>query len=212
MPDALLGVINPAMRPVFKFQNVRPRLFTGAEPCSLHSEKSCLPATLTARQEVKTQIVKIMTGENEVHKTVSHKTVFSSLLASDLPPQELSVARMQQEAAGIIGAGIETTKSTLSLASFHILDNPVIFRRLRQELEEVFPDPAKPPSLAELERLPYLTAVIQEGTFVSLPSVLPLPIQLDHLTNRPSPQSPAPLLRCGPTTTPNLAPHLHPLQ
>lgn len=131
-------------------------LVMGADPCKLHFPKkeSELVAQLIDQQEIKVQIIKIMTGENEAHKTVSHKTVLSSLLASNLPPQELSVTRLQQEALGIVGAGIETTKSSLTLASFHILDNPEIFRRLRQELEEVFSDLTKPPTLTQLERLP----------------------------------------------------------
>lgn len=96
-------------------------------------------------------------------KIIAHNTVFGSLIASDLPPEELSVTRLQHEAAGIVGAGIETTKSTLALACFHILDNPDILHRLQEELRLVNLDPKSPPSLPELERLPYLTAVIQEG-------------------------------------------------
>ena len=114
-------------------------------------------------QEIESQIVKIINGENEAHKSVAHKTVFSSLLASDLPPEELSVTRLRHEAESLIGAAIETTKSALSLASFHVLDNPDILRRLREEMMIAIPDPPNPPSLSELERLPYLTAVIQEG-------------------------------------------------
>lgn len=114
-------------------------------------------------QEIKSQILKIINGENESHKNVTHKTVFSSLLASNLPPEELSITRLQHEAAGIVGAGIETTKSTLTLASFYILDTPDILRRLREELIDAIPDPKNPPTLSDLEKLPYLTAVIQEG-------------------------------------------------
>ena len=132
-------------------------------------KQSKLLGQLTDQQEIKAQIIKIMTGENEAHKVVFHKTVLSSLLASDLPPQELSITRLQQEAIGIVGAAIETTRSSLTLASFHILDNPEIFRRLRQELEEAFSDLTKPPTLRQLERLPYLTAVIQEGTSPCIP-------------------------------------------
>lgn len=151
----------------------------GADSCKMHFPKkiSELVIQLTDRQEIKAQIIRIMNGENEAHKTVFHKTVLSSLLASNLPPQELSVTRLQQEAAGLIGAGIGTTTSSLTLASFHILDNPEIFRRLRQELEEVFPDLTKPPILTQLERLPYLTAVIQEGTFPCIPF---FPSQTQH--------------------------------
>ena len=109
-------------------------------------------------QEIKSQILKMKSGENE-----AHNTIFGSLMASDLPPEELSVTRIQHEAAGIVGAGIETVKSTLALASFHILDNPDILRRLREELTLAIPNPNSPPSLPELEGLPYLTAVIEEG-------------------------------------------------
>ena len=114
-------------------------------------------------QEIKSQILKIVNGENESHQKVAHKTVFNSLLTSDLPPEELSVARLKDEAAGVVGAGIETTKTTLSLASFHILDNPEILRRLQEELTDAIPDVKTPPPLSTLEKLPYLTALIQEG-------------------------------------------------
>lgn len=39
----------------------------------------------------------------------------------------------------------------------------MIARRLHEELETAIPDPSQPLSLSELEKLPYLTAVIQEG-------------------------------------------------
>jgi len=77
------------------------------------------------------------------------------------------VARLQDEATGVVGAAIETTKTTLSVASFHILHNPGILRRLRTEWREAsFSDPEKPTWL-ELEQLPYLTAVIKESLRLS---------------------------------------------
>ena len=130
-------------------------------------------------QEIESHIMKIINGENEAHMVVAHKTVLSSLLASDLPPEELSVTRLRHEAEGLVGAGIDTTKSALSLASFHILDNPEILRRLREELMNAIPDPRNPPPLAELERLPYLTAVIQEG---DTPNQKLFPIHLQRLS------------------------------
>ena len=113
-----------------------------------------------------------MRGENDAHKTVSHTTVLSALIQSDLPPEELSLARLQDEGAGIVGAGIETTKQVLTMASFHLISNPSILQQLQQELQTAIPDPANPPSWPELEKLPYLTAVIQECKNVS-PASLP---------------------------------------
>lgn len=89
--------------------------------------------------------------------------MFTDILGSNLPPQEKTVTRLQQEAAGVVGAAIETSKTTLTIASFHILHNPEIRRRLITELREAsFHDPEKPTWL-ELEQLPYLTAVIKEA-------------------------------------------------
>ena len=47
--------------------------------------------------------------------------------------------------------------------NFHVLDNPDILCRLREELIDAIPDPANLPRLSEPGKLPYLTAVIQEG-------------------------------------------------
>ena len=70
--------------------------------------------------------------------------------------------RLEHEAAVIIGAGIETTMTILSVACFYILNEPEIYQQLHQELVDAWPDVAKAPTFTELERLPYLTAVIQE--------------------------------------------------
>ncbi|KAK1143049.1 hypothetical protein N8T08_007113 [Aspergillus melleus] len=95
------------------------------------------------------------------------RTVFHALLESDLPPEDLSSMRLQHEAISVVGAGIETTKWALSVGGFHIINNPRLYRRLREELESAIPDPKNIPPLKELERLPYLTACIQESIRLS---------------------------------------------
>ncbi|KAL9044219.1 MAG: hypothetical protein Q9214_002626, partial [Letrouitia sp. 1 TL-2023] len=104
---------------------------------------------------------------------------------------ELEVNRLQQEGTSIVGAGVETTKSTLTLATFYILKNPKVLQRLRKELKQVFPDPNKPPELSELEQLPFLTAIIRESLRLSngvaqrLPRVSRTPIQYSTYTIPP---------------------------
>jgi cytochrome P450 len=71
--------------------------------------------------------------------------------------------RLQHEGQVIVGAGLETTKTALLVAFFHIFDNPDIHQRLEAELVNAWPEVDSPPKLPELEKLPYLTAVIQEG-------------------------------------------------
>lgn len=97
----------------------------------------------------------------------SSKTVFAALLDSSLPAEELSLTRLQHEAIALIGAGVETTKRALSIGSFYILDNPTILARLREELISAIPDPQTPPPLYIYEKLPYLSACIEEGAYSS---------------------------------------------
>lgn len=94
---------------------------------------------------------------------LQHDTLFNALLRSDLPPEELSLVRLQHEAMSVVAAGLETTKRALSVASFHLLATPSALLRLTKELTDFIPDITRPPSLTELEALPYLSACIEES-------------------------------------------------
>ncbi|KAI9649135.1 hypothetical protein NHQ30_001702 [Ciborinia camelliae] len=48
-------------------------------------------------------------------------------------------------------------------SSNHISANSTIAQPLHEELKSAIPDPSKPLSISEIEKLPYLTTVIQEG-------------------------------------------------
>lgn len=106
------------------------------------------------------------------------KTVFTALLESDLPPEKLSPTRLQHEAISLIGAGIETTKRALSVASFHIVSNPAVLARRRS----VRP-PFKPPHfhipLAITKHFFFLTCTalrLSYGTSQRTPHVSSKPI------------------------------------
>jgi cytochrome P450 len=114
-------------------------------------------------QEMEQQIRDILENKNEQAKLASHDTVFADLLNSKLPPHELSQQRLQNEAVSVIGAGFETTRWTLTVASYHILANPTICQRLRQELVEAIPDSNDMLPWTELQALPYLSACVEEG-------------------------------------------------
>ena len=104
-------------------------------------------------------------------KDETQRTVFNELMDSTLPPEELSISRLQDEAVSLIGAGIESTRWTRTLACYHILDNPSILERLQQELHGIIPDLAKPVPLSQLENSPYLSACVEEGQTSSFPFV-----------------------------------------
>ena len=52
---------------------------------------------------------------------------------------------------------------------YHIMANPRVLETLREELIEAIPDPDVMPSIATLQNLPYLCAVVDEGVRISLP-------------------------------------------
>ena len=99
-------------------------------------------------------------------KDYDHTSVFRELLNSDLPPAEKSHARLWQEGQSLVGAGTETTANTLTFIIFSLLSAPEKMARLIEELHQSFN--GQHASLQQLERLPYLTAVIQEGLRLSL--------------------------------------------
>ena len=86
---------------------------------------------------------------------------------SDLPAEELSEIRLQHEAITLVGAGLETTRWALTVASFHLFNNSRILDRLRDELLAAIPNLLEMLSLTELQKLPYLSAYIEETLHLS---------------------------------------------
>ncbi|KAH6693344.1 putative cytochrome P450 [Leptodontidium sp. MPI-SDFR-AT-0119] len=109
------------------------------------------------------------------HKEKSIATIFHDVLSSNLPDSEKSPDRLYQEGQTFIAAGTETTAWCLTVITFYLFSNPSIMSMLRAELKE-----AKASSGVELEKLPYLSAVIQEGLRLSfgvcarLPRIAPV--------------------------------------
>ncbi|KAI0164163.1 putative flavonoid 3-hydroxylase [Xylariaceae sp. FL1272] len=80
-----------------------------------------------------------------------------------LPPPEKTFNRISHEGVTIIAAGGETTASALMSAMYFICaDKENIFPKLLMDIYSAMPTLDSRPSVAELERLPWLTAVIKE--------------------------------------------------
>ena len=108
-----------------------------------------------------TQIEEIRNSKN---LDDNHSTVFHGLLnSSTLSDADKSTPRLKKEAYLIIGAGLDTTASTLTAITYHLLANPPILRKLKAELAAAISDPSVPPTCKQVDSLPYLTGVIQEG-------------------------------------------------
>jgi cytochrome P450 len=92
-------------------------------------------------------------------------TIFHGLLSSSLPESEKHSTRLAEEANVLLSAGTDSSANTLSAITYHLLSSPRIRKKLREELEEAIPDENERqfPSFSQIENLPYLSAIIQEG-------------------------------------------------
>jgi cytochrome P450 len=102
--------------------------------------------------------VKKAKAEKEAGIVREGRTIFGSLLESDLPPSEKSVQRLTHEATSLFAAGTETISWTLAVITYHVLSNPEILKALTAEVTQVVDSSGELPSWAALEKLPYRVA------------------------------------------------------
>lgn len=93
----------------------------------------------------------------------------------DLPEKDKSLSVQLDTAMMFVGAGFETTAFTIEQAMFHLHDQPTLLSKLHEELIIAIPNPHRIPPWTELERLPYLSAIIQESLRMSLGVMSRLP-------------------------------------
>ncbi|RAH75643.1 cytochrome P450 [Aspergillus aculeatinus CBS 121060] len=103
------------------------------------------------------------------------RSVFTSLTDPKVPPHERTPQRLKYEGFLVLAAGTETTGRVLTIAAFHLAHSPEICDRLRDELKQVMPTPQSAVGFPELEKLAYLTAVINEALRLASPLTIRLP-------------------------------------
>ncbi|KAI0103935.1 cytochrome P450 [Nemania sp. FL0031] len=165
------GPLYSIIRPVFMFRffplsRYLSLIVFGSQRASklLPPEMQLLVKTMTF--DIPNQIASI---KADIESGVREKndTVFGSLLESDLPEEEKSIARLTDEAAALLTAGSETVSWALTVITYHLLDKPQLLERLKHELSGAIDSSGQLPSWSSLEKLPYLSAVIMEGLRLS---------------------------------------------
>ena len=94
-------------------------------------------------------------------KSESRPTIFQALLTPN-PDQGYIVPTVDQikdEAYSTLGAAADTTGNAMTVATYHVVSNKPIYKKLRAELNAKFPDAQARLSFVELEKLPYLVSV-----------------------------------------------------
>ncbi|KAF2274052.1 cytochrome P450 [Westerdykella ornata] len=110
-------------------------------------------------------IGRTLKGE-DIKTNDAQRTIFQEILDSKLPPEDKTHQRLADEAQVVVGGGVETTAFALTIACFHIINNPRIYERLHKDLVAAFPNRADL-DLVKLESLPYFKACIQEAVRLS---------------------------------------------
>ena len=115
----------------------------------------------------KAHIVKAKRDKANATMTMDNHTrvsLFNHIVNSDMPESELSTERLAKEAQVLLGAGSASTARTLDFIVYYVLADLRIRTRLQEELRDIMlAYPNVIPSWAELEKLPYLQAIIKEG-------------------------------------------------
>ncbi|KAL5508728.1 hypothetical protein ACEPAG_4763 [Sanghuangporus baumii] len=106
-----------------------------------------------------------------------HKYNFQDSLRMNMPDEDIV-----SECMAHLIAGTDTTSTTLSYLLWELGRRPDIMARLQAELDECMPDPKSMLDIQELQKLPYLTALIKEGLRVY--SAAPSPLERVAPANR----------------------------
>ncbi|PVH77367.1 putative P450 monooxygenase, partial [Cadophora sp. DSE1049] len=104
------------------------------------------------------------TSERMVDKP---NAVHQMLESPSLSAADKAAWRLALEARTFVGAGTETTGNTLTVTTFHLLENPVMFETLKTEIQNAQGKSKRRLGCQELQRLPLLSSVILEGLRIS---------------------------------------------
>lgn len=85
------------------------------------------------------------------------RSIFHELLSAD---PNRTVDDMTDIALSIVVAAAAATSNTLGILSYNVISNPDIYRRLRAELLEAYPDDTQEMKWITLEKLPYLVRIV----------------------------------------------------
>jgi cytochrome P450 len=133
-------------------------------------------AGLTHLQVVLGKQVQDVMASPESLKDAEHPTIYTRLLDPEAykgNPMPDATA-LYEEAQTMMFAGGVTVGDALMTGHFHVLDQPALYQRLREEVKTVWPEIDSPPSCEAFETLPVLTATIKEALRLSPGACSPL--------------------------------------
>lgn len=96
--------------------------------------------------------------------TIYHRLMDPKAFRDNIVP---SAGSLYEEGQALMFGGADTVGNTLMVGTHHLLQQPAVLQRLKEELLTAWPILLEEPGLRSLEHLPYLTAVIKESLRMS---------------------------------------------
>jgi cytochrome P450 len=133
--------------------------------------RMCLPAAVIKRQD------HFQSSKDKIHRRLERATKSVDIMSYVLDPNvegSMSIQEIETTFNILIIAGSETTASALSGTTNYLLRNPATLAKLVREIRGTYEVEAEI-NLSTLGKLPYLSAVIEEGLRMAppVPSGLP---------------------------------------
>lgn len=117
------------------------------------------------------QQINELTDDPEKLKLLPHNmTIYHRLMDPEAHRDKRipSAESLYEEAQALMFGGTDTVGNTLMLGAFHLLKHPDKMQKLKSELSAAWPSLiGNEPMVRDLERVPYLTAVIKESLRLS---------------------------------------------
>ncbi|KAJ3476719.1 hypothetical protein NLI96_g10969 [Meripilus lineatus] len=172
-PVIALDTALPLMHIFVHFPTIR-KLMMKTPPSWLALWDKSLEGYLHLRTMLGQQIRDILADPSTL-SNAPHPIIYHSLLGIKDPIDDIgsinkplisrpiSTSDLDEEAFLLVFAGSDTGGNVLSSGLIRILDNPRVHQRLKQELQEAWPSLENKPRYEDLEKLPYLRAVVKES-------------------------------------------------
>ncbi|KAL4900134.1 hypothetical protein BDW74DRAFT_183087 [Aspergillus multicolor] len=166
--------------PVFKHFHWLKDMIMNCPPKLTKLLNPALAGLVDLQMLMKAQIAEITSDPSALSKLPHNTTIYHELLRPEAYRTNTTpcAGSLFEEAQALMFGGADTTGMTLMHGTFYILQNAYrhVYDKLKTELRTAWPDLDAPaPKWEELERLPYLTAVIKESLRVACGVASPLP-------------------------------------
>ncbi|KAK6506339.1 hypothetical protein TWF506_011257 [Arthrobotrys conoides] len=114
------------------------------------------------------QIDGFLQDPHKAKAKTTHKTIFETLVEGD-SAIKLSKRALVGDSMVLIGAGTETTATTVAEAMYRACIYPELQTRLHEELVKVFPSKTDEITLAKAEKIQYIIAFLKETLRIASP-------------------------------------------